>query len=205
MTKVPLALYEVDEWFSKSNYADFCNHFVRAVVGHRKFDQEKAKVPLSSFVTVSDEAFALLICENNKEKWLDMYEKGDRKKSDVAPKYTNGGNCSNTNAYAERCKGWSTKGTERYGALYHHVQQIRRQQAWKRFEAEYLETKKREYENERSLRKRKHCQPEKMHIEMPHSFYDHIPDTERKEESDEEEDIDDETDRDSHNDEIEEV
>ena len=61
------------------------------------FDQDKRNHLLSRFVTVSDEAYALLVCENNLEKWFDMYKRQDRKKSDVVPKYTNGGKSNHTN------------------------------------------------------------------------------------------------------------
>ena len=63
--KVPLVQSAVEDWFDVTNCADFCDHFIRAVVGHRKFDQDKRNHLLSRFVTVSDEAYALLVCENN--------------------------------------------------------------------------------------------------------------------------------------------
>ena len=72
--KVPLVQNAVEDWFNVTNCAGFCDHFIRAVVGHRKFDQDKRNYLLSGFVTVSDEAYALLVCENNLEKWVEMYK-----------------------------------------------------------------------------------------------------------------------------------
>ena len=38
-----------------------CDHFLRAVVGHRRFDCDKKESILSNWITVSDEAFAMLL------------------------------------------------------------------------------------------------------------------------------------------------
>ena len=46
---------------------------------------------ISEFSTVSDEALAILILENNIDTWKDMIEKNITKNSTVAKKYTNCG------------------------------------------------------------------------------------------------------------------
>ena len=119
--KIPLVQNAVEDWFDVTNCADFCDHFIRAVVGHRKCYQDKINYLLSGFVTVSDEAYALFVCENNLEKWIDMHKCQDRKKSDVIPKYTNGGRSNHTNGSSRRNKEWSTSGTRWYVELYEFV------------------------------------------------------------------------------------
>ena len=49
----------------KGNQSKFCDHFLRAVVGHGRFDCDKKESILSNWITVSDEAFAMLVGENN--------------------------------------------------------------------------------------------------------------------------------------------
>ena len=49
-------------------YFDFALHFVSVVIGRKKFESYCWKHAISKFVTVSDEAFALLISENNYDR-----------------------------------------------------------------------------------------------------------------------------------------
>jgi hypothetical protein len=84
---------------------------------------------------VSDEAFTLLLLENQYDKWLDIYiarkngpqdlpsinEKRKRKwESDVSPRYTNGGIL-----YKDNCKmasrGWTETGIQHFNDLCHMV------------------------------------------------------------------------------------
>ena len=77
-------------------YHDFVNSFIAPVVGKRTFDRSSYKYLFSRYVSVSDEAFALLIFENNYDRWLDMAIKDNWTTSDVMPLYTTGGNASQT-------------------------------------------------------------------------------------------------------------
>jgi hypothetical protein len=49
--------------------AVWCTYFFPAVVGTWAFKRNAAKIRLSNFVTVSDEAFALTVLENFYERW----------------------------------------------------------------------------------------------------------------------------------------
>jgi hypothetical protein len=53
-------------------YKDFCSFFVSGVVGIQKFDQSKCILPLSKYVSASDEAFTILTLENNWSRWSSM-------------------------------------------------------------------------------------------------------------------------------------
>ena len=46
-------------------YKDFVSFFVSGVVGIRHFDRNKTTSKYSTYVTISDEAFAILSLENN--------------------------------------------------------------------------------------------------------------------------------------------
>ena len=50
----------------------FCYNYVSSVVGLKKWEMNCKKMVVSEFVTVSDEAWALLMLEGNWDKW--MYE-----------------------------------------------------------------------------------------------------------------------------------
>lgn len=77
-------------------YVDFFTLFVAPVVGKKKCENNCWREKLSSFVTVSDEALALLLFDNNYLRWLDMGKNDDWTKSTVRPKYTTGGNAFQT-------------------------------------------------------------------------------------------------------------
>ena len=143
------------EWINKGNRSKFCDHFLRAVVGHRRFDCDKKESILSNWITVSDEAFAMLVGKNNIDRWIDMYRRDDKKKSDVTPRYTNGGKSQVQNGSSQRCKGWTVEGTKRYGQLYCLVEKERATIARQEFEEHYLKKKKEEFENERGALRKK--------------------------------------------------
>lgn len=160
------------EWINKGNRSKFCDHFLRAVVGHRRFDCDKKESILSNWITVSDEAFAMLVGENNIDRWIDMYRRDDKKKSDVIPRYTNGGKSQVRNGSSQRCKGWTVEGTKRYGQLYRLVEKERATIARQEFEEHYLKKKKEEFENERALRKKRPMdRDEADEILIPHSLW----------------------------------
>ena len=77
-------------------YVDFFGLFVAPVVGKKRFDSLCWQQHLSNFVTISDEALALVIFENNYERWMDMGKNKNWTSSNVRPKYTTGGNAFQT-------------------------------------------------------------------------------------------------------------
>lgn len=123
---------------NKDVYEVFYTRFVPAVVGPDLFRQRiqdnKAKDPC----TASDEAFALLLLENNYDRWLDIFDKneglpsqrrGDRTKqcdSDIEPKYTRGGIKFSIERESPKAKGWSNEGIERFNVLFKRVKKDRR-------------------------------------------------------------------------------
>ena len=64
-------------------YYDFINYFVSAVIGKMNYKKKSCSIVMSKYATVSDEAFALLILENNYETWMDMALTGNTKASKV--------------------------------------------------------------------------------------------------------------------------
>ena len=135
----------------KDMYHDFINYFVKPVVGKRKFDNSSFKYLLSRYVTISDEAFALLTFENNYERWLDMAIKNNWTSSNIKPLYTTGGNGNQTpskaqagqkskdnNASTSMYQGWLVQGIRRFNALYDLVLKERETQAGLMFEEDFL-------------------------------------------------------------------
>ena len=93
---------------------------------------------LCSVFTVSDEAFALLVLENNWERWLDINNKsknnyiptkrnrGDKPvESDILPLYTNI-NGNSANAGKEVNRGWTEAGIKRLNELCTMVKEDRK-------------------------------------------------------------------------------
>lgn len=136
----------------KDMYHDFLNYFVAPVVGKRKYEKNSIKFLLSRYVTVSDEAFALLVFENNYERWLDMGNKNNWTTSDVTPLYSTGGNGTQTPKNAEATQGlqdntsstsmfqgWSIQGIRRFNALYDLIYKERMTEEGILFEEEFLQ------------------------------------------------------------------
>lgn len=131
------------------HYMYFCDKFLRCVVGLQTYKRQWRLVNcrLSDIVTESDEAMALLLLENNEQKWLDEYleshavskeQEGNkatinRKEEDnnnchqkrklstnsnkTATRYTSAGDNSNKKGFTKKYGGWSTAGIYRYNQL----------------------------------------------------------------------------------------
>lgn len=65
-------------------------------MGKKTFESLCWRQKISQFVTVSNKALALLMFENNYKRWTDMGKNSNWKFSSVQPKYTSGGNASQT-------------------------------------------------------------------------------------------------------------
>ena len=80
---------------------------------------------MSKYATISDEAFALLILENNYETWMDMALTGNTKTSKIPQKYTNGGMSQGKVGTSQHNKGWSDEGLCRFNELFDLVEKNR--------------------------------------------------------------------------------
>jgi len=107
---------------TSSLYFLFIEYFVSSVVGKIHYNLCKSYKLLSEFTTVSDEALAILIYENNLETWKDMACRKITKNSDVSRKYTNGGSSKGQVGSSRRYQGWSSSGMKRFNNLYNLVE-----------------------------------------------------------------------------------
>jgi hypothetical protein len=144
----------IEDWLTLRNnkeewYTTFFDLFIIHVVGAATFRSKVVVQFVSSFVTVSDEAFALLVLDNCEEKWEDMYEKKVTK-SNKKNKYTDGGKSSKSGR-SRNLKGWSNKGLNRFNELYRLIKADRARKDVA-FEGSFLEKMGEKY---KGLRKRK--------------------------------------------------
>ena len=107
-------------------YQWFCTHMVSSVVGVKHWVANYRKSPLSDFVSISDEVFALVNYENNLDRWLDMFDKQDLKRSKVKAVWTNSGD-SIKDGKSKRFRGWAKKGITQYNLNYRAVRNNRRE------------------------------------------------------------------------------
>jgi hypothetical protein len=142
------------EWLTLRNdegnwYTTFFDRFIIHVVGAAKFRNKVVAQFVSNFVTVGDEAFALLVLENCEEKWMDMYDKNITK-SYKKNKYTDGGK-SCKSGRSRNLKGWSNKGLNRFNELY---QLVKRDRARKDvpFEGKFMEDMQEKYQGRKRRR-----------------------------------------------------
>ena len=87
----------------EEEYFLFFLHFVSVVVGKKEFDDYSWKFGISKFVNVSNEAFALLIFENNFERWFNQAVSDNWSSSTIKPMYTTGGNVKQTLNIPSKC------------------------------------------------------------------------------------------------------
>lgn len=104
----------------------FVLYVIPPVVRKMLFRAKRLHDRVSSFVTIPDEAFAMLILENNAEKWRFFYNSSsgllDADGKKTKPKYCP----TNTNASQSSYTGnWTEKGIERYNELCDLVQSRR--------------------------------------------------------------------------------
>ena len=55
-------------------YFKFIEYFIAPVVGKVFYKENRCERLISDYISVSDEAFAILIFENNYETWCDMVQ-----------------------------------------------------------------------------------------------------------------------------------
>ena len=122
-----MTLEQVLQMRSPNNfiYYDFINYFVSTVIGKMNYKRNLCIEVLSSYATVSDEAFALLSLENNYETWMDMALTGNTKTSKVLHKYTNGGMSQDKVATSQHNRDWSDEGFCWYNELFDLVEKNR--------------------------------------------------------------------------------
>jgi hypothetical protein len=121
---------------NKKVYLWFCAAFIEPVVGTNKWKANRHNVLLRKFTTPSDEAFPMVVYQNNYAKWLHMAATNDINNQTVAAVWTSGG----TNAkkgYNKKFCGWSREGLEQLNANYKKIQIDRRED--KRFDLALLE------------------------------------------------------------------
>ena len=120
-------------------YYDFIHYFVSAVIGKMDYKKRLCSSLLSTYATVSDEAFAILSLENNYDTWMDMALTGNTKTSSVPCKYTNGGKSKGTVATSQHNKGWSDEGLCRFNELFDLVEKNRATPFAKQFEEDFCQ------------------------------------------------------------------
>jgi hypothetical protein len=136
-----------DQWLTMRNdeegrYTLFFEMFILHVVGAPVFRNKVTVALVSNFVTISDEAFALLVLENCEERWKLMRET-TATKCKKANKYTDGGT-SVKSGKSKTFSGWSNKGLNRFNALFMMVKNDRERRD-NGFEGRFLERMKEKY------------------------------------------------------------
>ena len=90
-----------------------------ACLNAKHWKRNKSSIVLSDFISISDEALAYIVLENNIEEWKDIakgIEVRSRASKNRKTKYTHGGNNSNGTR-----KGWSVKGLKRFNEIFQEI------------------------------------------------------------------------------------
>ena len=143
-----------------SNYMMFIDRFVRRVVKAGRFDPVCTNELLSEYVTVSDEAFALLLYENQEQRWealfTEMYQNNNKKPPQMPGKYTDGGTRKGrVGRSTTKNGGWHDDGLERFNDICVAISEERKTDAREDFEREYLKNKRDANQAKRNQKSRK--------------------------------------------------
>ena len=120
-------------------YREFLEDYVSVVVGKIDFKRKSKCMKLSSFVTISDEAFALLTIKNNEEAWPakvnnTLLGEGETPEEEPKTRYTNRRRLSGSPR-----DGWTREGMKQFLEYYKLVAENRNSAVGRKFEEEYLE------------------------------------------------------------------
>jgi hypothetical protein len=115
----------------------FAREFLPCVVKRLVFRQKKHANKLSEFVTVSDEAFTLLLLENNVARWNAMFLEGTKKSDDHMPtqKFQNAVSSEDKNGK----DGYGFRAVRRYNEYYDDIERARRDIDTESLEKELME------------------------------------------------------------------
>jgi hypothetical protein len=95
-------------------------NIMQDVAGRKNWNcQVKSKGLMRNCVTVSDEAFAILLLDNNMEKWREQVEEKEDQENQ------NGGGTTVTTKYTASGRMWSRKGMSRFVEIYNVVSEGR--------------------------------------------------------------------------------
>ena len=92
-------------------YSVVCDNIISLVVGKHVWRNKSWNTKMSELVTVSDEAFALLLLENSWDSWLHLASKEEHDETVVKLLYTVNG------AGTRKNHGWKKEGLLRYVEL----------------------------------------------------------------------------------------
>ena len=104
------------------NYVVFCEKFLRCIVGIKIFRSSCKKHKLSTYVSLSDEAFALLLLENSEHRWnseIELKKNGNEVVEEflLPTKYTGAGKSKQQKGFTKKFKGWTFEGIAKYNHL----------------------------------------------------------------------------------------
>ena len=118
----------------------FLDRFVKRVVGVKSHEDWAGKQLLSNWLMVSNEAFALLVHENQEERWKSLRKDPDKK---MPGKFTDGGGAKDLDKSGRNRKhrGWSNEGIRRCNDLFNKIEFERTTPERKKFEVECLQKK----------------------------------------------------------------
>jgi len=173
----------------KPDYITFLRRFVKQVVGAHEWNSRlmDPKLDPDKLFTPSDEAFALLVLENNYIRWLDIFEQNNHKMplparqepdqqvkkkflSNVPPEFTSGGNKFHSPP-KNRTKGWSKDGIDRFNQ--HYQQVLRDRRDYPSFNEEFITNERKGQEQEKTKVK-----PAPKRIMPPMAMQDEFSDDE---------------------------
>jgi hypothetical protein len=129
-----LAMETGDE-IETTAYFYFCNKLVECVAGKKEWKKEKSKLLISkSCITVSDEAFALLLMVNSWEKFEYIAEHVEIECKDNVPetRYTE------KKGRNKKLQGWSSVGIDKFNQLCEMVKKDRTSAEGIEFEQDFL-------------------------------------------------------------------
>ena len=142
----------------QDTYLKFAMVFMKVMKSKEGWRKQKAVKPFSIMFTASDEAFAVWMYLNHRERWMDMHENNNWKESDVAAKWTNSGK-SKKDGKSRRHMGVSQEGIDQFNRLLNEARKQRKEKEFAGFDEEFMKAMKEEEEKGKKKAKETMCDP----------------------------------------------
>lgn len=128
---------------NKEEFEEIAQVILKICVPDIVWRRNYLNLPLSKFITVADEAFALVCLENNVDEWIqNMFYKNERTtKKGMLTKWT--GLKGGEKLGGNKTRGWNVDGMRRYNDIYLSIKKLRKTKKSMTLETELLAKLKR--------------------------------------------------------------
>ena len=177
------SIIEKEGEMKDNGYVWYLDNILQLVAGKRKWKRDKHNQLVTEAVSISDEAFGMIVLENNWSRWSNMALNKNTSVSSVSSKFTTKGKCN------ENFKGWSYDGQMRFIELAKQIKKDRRSGIGKAAEMKFLKFKQRGNSNQENDNEKSEFEKSESLKNMINITYNEFEDDSSESEEEDEESV----------------